>query len=27
VCPLKIKIPTKNMRQKPTNTQIIYSVY
>jgi hypothetical protein len=25
--PLKIKIPTKNMREKPTNTPIIHSVY
>jgi hypothetical protein len=25
--PLKIKIPSKNMREKPTNTPIIYSVY
>jgi hypothetical protein len=27
VSPLKIKIPSKNMRGKPTNTPIIYSVY
>jgi hypothetical protein len=27
VSPLKIKIPSKNMREKPTNTPIIYSVY
>jgi hypothetical protein len=27
VSPLKIKIPSKNMREKPTNTQIIHSVY
>jgi hypothetical protein len=27
VSPLKIKIPGKNMRQKPTNTPIIHSVY
>jgi hypothetical protein len=27
VSPLKIKIPSKNMREKPTNTQIINSVY
>jgi hypothetical protein len=27
VSPLKIKIPSKNMRVKPTNTPIIYSVY
>jgi hypothetical protein len=27
VSPLKIKISSKNMREKPTNTQIIYSVY
>jgi hypothetical protein len=25
--PLKIKIPSKNMREKPTNTPIIHSVY
>jgi hypothetical protein len=25
--PLKIKIPRKNMRKKPTNTQIIHPVY
>jgi hypothetical protein len=25
--PLKIKIPSKNMRVKPTNTPIIHSVY
>jgi hypothetical protein len=25
--PLKIKIPGKNMRKKPTNTPIIHSVY
>jgi hypothetical protein len=25
--PLKIKISSKNMREKPTNTQIIHSVY
>jgi hypothetical protein len=25
--PLKIKIPSKNMREKPTHTQIIHSVY
>jgi hypothetical protein len=25
VSPLKIKIPNKNMRKKPTNTSIIYS--
>jgi hypothetical protein len=25
--PLKIKIPGKNMREKPTNTPFIYSVY
>jgi hypothetical protein len=24
---LKIKIPSKNMREKPTNTQIIHSAY
>jgi hypothetical protein len=24
--PLKIKIPSKNMREKPTNTPIIHSV-
>jgi hypothetical protein len=27
VSPLKIKIPSKNMREKPTNTPIILSVY
>jgi hypothetical protein len=27
VSPLKIKIPTKNMREKPTKTPIIHSVY
>jgi hypothetical protein len=27
VSPLKIKIPSKNMREKPTNTPIIHSVY
>jgi hypothetical protein len=27
VSPLKIKIPSKNMREKPTNTPIIQSVY
>jgi hypothetical protein len=27
VSPLKIKIPSKNMREKPTNTTIIRSVY
>jgi hypothetical protein len=27
VSPLKIKIPSKNMREKPTNTPIIDSVY
>jgi hypothetical protein len=27
VSPLKIKIPSKNMRDKPTNATIIYSVY
>jgi hypothetical protein len=27
VRPLKIKIPSKNMREKPTNTQNIHSVY
>jgi hypothetical protein len=27
VSPLKIKIPNKNMREKPTNKPIIYSVY
>jgi hypothetical protein len=27
VRPLKIKIPSKNMHEKPTNTPIIYSVY
>jgi hypothetical protein len=27
VSPLKIKIPSKNMREKPTNTLIIHSVY
>jgi hypothetical protein len=26
VNPLKIKIPSKNMREKPTNTPIIFSV-
>jgi hypothetical protein len=26
VSPLKIKIPRKNMREKPTNTTIIHSV-
>jgi hypothetical protein len=26
VGPLKIKIPSKNMREKPTNTPIIHSV-
>jgi hypothetical protein len=25
--PLNIKIPSKNMREKPTNTPIIHSVY
>jgi hypothetical protein len=25
--PFKIKIPSKNMREKPTNTQVIHSVY
>jgi hypothetical protein len=25
--PLKIKIPSKNMSEKPTNTPIIHSVY
>jgi hypothetical protein len=25
--PLKVKIPSKNMREKPTNTPIIHSVY
>jgi hypothetical protein len=25
--PLKIKIPSKHMREKPTNTPIIHSVY
>jgi hypothetical protein len=25
--PLEIKIPSKNMREKPTNTPIIHSVY
>jgi hypothetical protein len=25
--PFKNKIPSKNMREKPTNTPIIYSVY
>jgi hypothetical protein len=25
--PLKIKIPGKNMREKPTNTPVIHSVY
>jgi hypothetical protein len=27
VSPLKIKIPSKNMREQPTNTAIIYSIY
>jgi hypothetical protein len=27
VGPLKIKIPSKSMREKPTNTPIIHSVY
>jgi hypothetical protein len=27
VSPLKIKIPSKNMREKPTNTPIIHLVY
>jgi hypothetical protein len=27
VSPLNIKIPSKNMREKPTNTPIIHSVY
>jgi hypothetical protein len=27
VSTLKIKIPNKNMREKPTNTPIIHSVY
>jgi hypothetical protein len=27
VSPLKIKIPSKGMREKPTNTPIILSVY
>jgi hypothetical protein len=27
VSPLKIKIPSKNMREKPTSTTIIHSVY
>jgi hypothetical protein len=27
VSPLKINIPSKNMREKPTNTPIIHSVY
>jgi hypothetical protein len=27
VIPIKIKIPSKNMREKSTNTPIIYSVY
>jgi hypothetical protein len=27
VTPLKIKIPSKNMREKPTNATIIHSVY
>jgi hypothetical protein len=27
VSPLKIKIPSKNMREKPTNATIIYSVF
>jgi hypothetical protein len=25
--PLKIKIPSKSMREKPTNTPIIHSIY
>jgi hypothetical protein len=27
VSPLKIKIPSKSMRENPTNTPITYSVY
>jgi hypothetical protein len=27
VSPLKIKIPSKNMRENPTNAPIIHSVY
>jgi hypothetical protein len=27
VSPLRIKIPSKNMREKPTNTPIIHSVF
>jgi hypothetical protein len=27
VSPLEIKIPNKNMREKPTNSTIIHSVY
>jgi hypothetical protein len=27
VSPLKIKIPSKNMRENPTNTPIILSIY
>jgi hypothetical protein len=27
VSPLKIKIPSKNMREKPTNATFIHSVY
>jgi hypothetical protein len=27
VSPLKIKIPSKNMREKPTNATTIHSVY
>jgi hypothetical protein len=27
VSPLKIKIPSKNMREKPTNRPVIHSVY
>jgi hypothetical protein len=27
VSPLKIKIPSKNMREKPTNTTIIHPFY
>jgi hypothetical protein len=27
VSPLKIKIPSENMREKPTNAAIIHSVY
>jgi hypothetical protein len=27
VSPLKIKIPSKNMREKPTNTPVIHSVF